>query len=79
LFCCAEINDTIAESEDKNMHTDQFDQQDEQDEPTFERVRKQTGKNVKGGDRRQKDKEWGRTIKKFHKQRQRYDGNKGKP
>lgn len=52
---------------------------DEQDEPTFERVRKQTGKPVTAkASRKQEAKEFGRTINKFHKQRRRYDGP-GKP
>ncbi|HWQ12766.1 MAG TPA: hypothetical protein VNL77_08200 [Roseiflexaceae bacterium] len=48
---------------------------DEEDPATFERMRKQTGKpaTVKG-DRRQQEKEWGRAISKFHKQRARGNG-----
>ena len=48
------------------------------DEPTFQRLRKQTGKAVKGGDRRQASKEFGKRINKFHKERRRYEGE-GKP
>lgn len=53
-------------------HTDDPDAWDDDEAPTFERVRKQTGKaaTVKG-DRRQQEKEWGRAINKFHKQRAR--------
>ncbi|HEU5015498.1 MAG TPA: hypothetical protein VFT66_23455 [Roseiflexaceae bacterium] len=48
------------------------------DEPTFERVRKQQGKaTTMKGDRRQQNKEFGRSIFKYHKER-RKDGN-GKP
>jgi hypothetical protein len=45
---------------------------DDNQEPTFERLRKQSGKTqtVKS-DRRQQDKEWGRATSKFHKQRAR--------
>lgn len=44
---------------------------DDQDgEPTFERLRKQTGKpQTAKGDRRQQAKEWGRAISKVHKER----------
>jgi hypothetical protein len=48
---------------------------DEEAPAHFERLRKQTGKpaTVKS-DRRQQEKEWGRAIDKFHKQRARGDG-----
>jgi hypothetical protein len=50
--------------------TDAWD--DEDQEPTFERLRKQSGKaqTVKS-DRRQQDNEWGRATSKFLKQRSR--------
>lgn len=50
---------------------------DEQEAVSFERLRKQSGKplTVKG-DRRQQEKEWGRAINKFHKQRTRENGGK---
>jgi len=47
---------------------------DEQDEPAFQRLRKQTGKVIKNGDRLQASKEFGRRINKMHKERRRYDG-----
>jgi len=42
----------------------------DQDEPTFQPLKKQTGKaqTIKG-DRRQQSKEWGRSMHKYHKQR----------
>jgi hypothetical protein len=44
----------------------------EQDEPTFERLRKQTGKpQTLKNDRRQQGKEWGKAVNKYHKQRRR--------
>ncbi|MFO7170894.1 MAG: hypothetical protein DIU80_022935 [Chloroflexota bacterium] len=45
---------------------------DDEEPETFERVRKQTGKagTVKS-DRRQREKEWGRAVSKFQKQRAR--------
>jgi hypothetical protein len=52
-------------------HGSDPDSWDDEEEPqTFERVRKQTGKalTVKS-DRRQQEKEWGRAISKFHKER----------
>ena len=44
---------------------------DEQDEPTFQPLRKQPTGNAQTmkGDRRQSAKEWGRAIHKYHKQR----------
>jgi hypothetical protein len=60
-------------------HDDDRDDAHEQDEPTFQRVRKQTGKTTTlKGDRRQASKEFGKRINKFHKQRRRYEGP-GKP
>jgi hypothetical protein len=51
----------------------------EQDEPTFQRVRKQSGKPATlKEDRRQASKEFGKRINKFHKERRRYEGP-GKP
>ena len=45
---------------------------DEQHEPAFQPIKKQTGKPpTLKGDRRQQAKEWGRSMHKFHKQRQR--------
>jgi hypothetical protein len=52
---------------------------DDTDEPTFQRLRKQTGKPVTIKESRKQDsKEFGRAINKFHKERRRYEGN-GKP
>jgi hypothetical protein len=60
-------------------HADDYDDAYEQDEPTFQRVRKQTGKpNTLKDDRRQASKEFGKRIDKFHKERRRYEGP-GKP
>ncbi len=51
-------------------HDDDFHATDEQDEPTFQRLKKQTDKaQTPKGDRRQREKEWGREISKFLKQR----------
>jgi hypothetical protein len=52
---------------------------DEQDEPSFQRLRKQSGKpqTIKDS-RKQAGKEFGRAINKFHKQRRRFEGP-GKP
>jgi hypothetical protein len=62
-----------------NRHDDDYDDMSEPDEPTFQRVRKQTGKPVTlKEDRRQAAKEFGKRINKFHKQRRRYEGP-GKP
>jgi hypothetical protein len=44
----------------------------EQDKPTFERLRKQTDKpQTLKNDRRQQAKEWGKAVNKYHKQRRR--------
>ena len=52
---------------------------DDTDEPTFQRLRKQTGKPVTIKESRKQDsKEFGRAINKFHKERRRYEGG-GKP
>lgn len=50
----------------------------ENDEPTFERLRRQPGKapTIKG-DRRQQSKEFGRAMFKYHKERRK--GGSGKP
>jgi hypothetical protein len=62
-----------------NRNDDDYDDIAEQDEPTFERVRKQTGKSTTlKEDRRQAAKEFGKRINKFHKERRRYEGP-GKP
>ena len=56
----------------ENSHNNDFDQWDEQDEPDFQPLRKQTGKPQTTKDsRRQQAKEWGRAHNKFHKQRRR--------
>jgi len=51
---------------------------DDQDEPTFQRLRKQTGKVIKNAERQQASKEFGKRINKFHKERRRHEG-RGKP
>jgi hypothetical protein len=60
-------------------HDDDHDDMSEQDEPTFQRVRKQSGKTTTLKNvRRQASKEFGKRINKFHKERRRYEGP-GKP
>jgi hypothetical protein len=60
-------------------HDEDYDDSSNQDEPTFQRVRKQTGKpSSLKEDRRQASKEFGKRINKFHKERRRYEGP-GKP
>ena len=50
-----------------------------EDEPQFERLRKQTGKPTTVKDaRKQESKEFGRAVNKYFKQRRRYEGP-GKP
>ena len=44
---------------------------DEEEPTTFQPLQKQSGKTSPKGDRRQQQKEWGRTMHKFHKQRER--------
>jgi hypothetical protein len=62
-----------------SRHDDDHDDVYEQDEPTFQRVRKQSGKPATlKEDRRQASKEFGKRINKFHKERRRYEGP-GKP
>ena len=52
---------------------------DEADEPQFQRLRKQTGKQQTVKDaRKQESKAFGRAINKLHKQRRRVEGG-GKP
>lgn len=49
-----------------------LDESDESESPAFQPLKKQTGKpQTLKGDRRQEAKEWGRSMHKFHKQRQR--------
>lgn len=49
------------------------------DEPQFQRLRKQTGKPTTLKDsRKQESKEFGRAVNKYFKQRKRYEGE-GKP
>ena len=56
-----------------------FDDWDEHDEPSFQRLRKQSGKPLSVKEARKQDsKEFGRAINKFHKERRRYEGQ-GKP
>ncbi len=62
-----------------SRHDDDHDDVYEQDEPTFQRVRKQTGKTATlKEDWRQASKEFGKRINKFHKERRRFEGP-GKP
>jgi hypothetical protein len=62
-----------------NRHDDDYDDISEQEEPAFQRVKKQTGKPTSlKEDRRQASKEFGKRINKFHKERRRYEGP-GKP
>ena len=61
------------------LRNQDFEDWDEQDEPSFERLRKQSGKPMSLKDtRKQGAKEFGRAINKFHKERRRYEGP-GKP
>jgi len=63
----------------KPSHHDPEAGDDQEEITTFERVRKQTGKAATPkDDRRQRSKEWGKRINKFHKERRRYEGP-GKP
>jgi hypothetical protein len=56
-----------------------FEDRDEQDEPSFQRLRKQSGKPLSVKEARKQDaKDFGRAINKFHKERRRYEGP-GKP
>jgi len=58
---------------------DDFDDAYDQDAPTFQRLKKQTGKpTTLKDDRRQASKEFGKRINKFHKERRRHEGP-GKP
>jgi acyl-homoserine lactone acylase PvdQ len=60
-----------------NVHDyDSEEWDDEELEQTFQPLRKQaqTSSSLQG-DRRQREKEWGRSIRKFHKERERF-GNK---
>ena len=58
---------------------DDFEDWDEQDEPSFQRLRKQSGKPLSIKETRKQDaKQFGRAINKFHKERRRYEGE-GKP
>jgi hypothetical protein len=62
-----------------SLHDDHHDDMQEQDEPAFQRVKKQTGKpTTLKDDRKQASKEFGKRINKFHKERRRYEGP-GKP
>jgi hypothetical protein len=55
-----------------NWQNDDSEQWSDQEEPSFQRVRKQSGKSQTVKDsRRQQAKEWGKAINKFHKQRRR--------
>ena len=64
-----------AESLDNEIKPHQYDPQtwDDQAEPErVQRLRKQTGKpTTLKDDRRQQSKQWGRSMHKFHKQRER--------
>ena len=58
---------------------DDSEQMDEQEEPGFQPLRKQSGKPQTTKDsRRQQSKEWGRAVNKYHKQRRRA-GDYNKP
>jgi hypothetical protein len=51
---------------------DDFEHEDEQEDTSFQPLRKQSGKpQTTKESRRQQAKEWGRAINKFHKQRRR--------
>ncbi len=56
----------------ENWQNYDAEQYDDQDEPGFQPLRKQTGKpQTTKESRRQQGKEWGRAVNKFHKQRRR--------
>jgi hypothetical protein len=58
-----------------DRHDDDLDDAYDQDEPTFQRLKKQTGKTTTlKEDRRQASKEFGKRINKFHKERRRHGG-----
>ncbi|MFN8478253.1 MAG: hypothetical protein U0074_10605 [Kouleothrix sp.] len=60
-------------------HVADDDSWDDEEQPQFERVRKQTGKQLTVKDaRKQESKEFGRAVKKYFKQRRRIEGE-GKP
>ena len=62
-----------------DRHDDELDDIYDQDAPTFQRLKKQTGKTTTISDaRRQAGKEFGKRINKFHKERRRHEGS-GKP
>ena len=61
------------------LQNDDFEQDDEQEQPGFQPLRKQSGKPQTTKDsRRQQSKEWGRAVNKYHKQRRRA-GDYNKP
>lgn len=66
--------DDFDEIEPDEVELAAFDQ--DEDGPRVERMRRQTGKPGVNQERRQRDKEWGRSMFKFQKQRNR---NGGKP
>lgn len=53
---------------DRQFYEDQWDDEEEQ---TFQRLRKQTGKAIKNADRRQREKEFGRAISRWERERRR--------
>jgi len=65
---------TLKEIKPHSYDPDEWD--DEQEQTLFEPLRKQSGGSTSPkADRRQRDKEWGRAMHKYHKQRSR----NGKP
>jgi hypothetical protein len=70
FFCANYLEDTPLQnyhSQDAGERYGDYDQ----DEPTFQPLKKQTGKApTLKGDRRQIAKEWGRSMHKYHKQRE---------
>ena len=55
-----------------NWQNDDFEHEGEQEDTTFQPLRKQSGKpQTTKENRRQQAKEWGRAVNKFHKQRRR--------
>jgi hypothetical protein len=72
------MKDTLMSHHYRQGGLDEHYDSDEQDEPTFQRLRKQTGKVIKNGERQQASKEFGKRINKFHKERRRHEGP-GKP
>ena len=70
LFCAQLLEDTPLQKHASYDADDRYGDYD-QYEPVFQPLKKQTGKApTLKGDRRQAAKEWGRSMHKYHKQRE---------